>query len=163
MVLGRPDDRAPHVLSWLLGPSVDCLSVRLPRVRRLGGTRGGARPGWAPRARDRDEVYGGDFRERAGTLRIETSLLTPVRARWANAIAERVIGTPRRECLDHLIVLNKRQLRTVLREYVAYCNADRPHRSLGLQRPRPAARPDTGSVCARPILGGLHHAYEHAA
>jgi len=112
--------------------------------------------------RDRDAVYGGDFAPRARRLGIEP-VLTPVRAPRANAIAERVIGTLRRECLDHLLVLNERHLRSVLREFVPYYNADRPHRSLGLEPPQPVAQPDTGPVRSRPVLGGLHHVYERAA
>jgi transposase InsO family protein len=81
----------------------------------------------------------------------------------SNAIAERVIGTLRRECLDHLIVLNERHLRSVLREFVGFYNADRPHRSLGPDTPRPARRPGAGAVRVRPVLGGLHHVYERAA
>jgi transposase InsO family protein len=112
--------------------------------------------------RDRDAVYGSDFRERARRLGIET-LVTPIRAPRATAIAERVVGTLRRECLDHLIVLNERHLGAVLREYVAHYNAQRPHRSLALGPPQPAAQPGTGPVHSRPILGGLHHVYERAA
>jgi hypothetical protein len=74
-----------------------------------------------------------------------------------------VLGTLRSECLDHLIVLNQHHLRSVLREYVAYYNADRPRRSQGLKPPQPAAQPGTGQVHPRPILGGLHHVYERAA
>jgi transposase InsO family protein len=74
----------------------------------------------APRflIRDQDRSYGGDFVPRAAALGIET-VLTPVRAPKANAIAERVIGTIPRDCLDHLIVLTERHLRRILREYVA--------------------------------------------
>ncbi len=112
--------------------------------------------------RDRDAVYGGDFDRRAGALGIR-ALLTPIRAPRANAIAERLVGTLRRECLDHLIVLNERHLRSVLREFVGYYNAARPHRSLGLETPQPAARPGVGAVRSRPVLGGLRHVYERAA
>ena len=73
------------------------------------------------------------------------------------------MGTLRRECLDHLIVLNERHLRSVLREFVSYYNAARPHRSLGLETPQPAARPKVGPVRSHPVLGGLHHVYERAA
>ena len=97
--------------------------------------------------RDRDAVYGDEFRERARRLGIET-LLSPVRAPRANAIAERVIGTLRRECLDHLLVLNQQHLRVVLREFVRSYNADRPHRSLALEPPQPALQLGTGP--ARP-------------
>ena len=109
--------------------------------------------------RDRDAVYGGDFGERAAALDIEP-LLAPVRAPRANAVAERVIGTLRRECLDHMIVLNERHLRSVLLKFARYYNRDRPHRSLRLRQPLPVARPGTGPIRARPVLGGLHHAYE---
>ena len=69
--------------------------------------------------RDRDRVYGGDFVQRTEVMGIDT-LLTPFRAPRANAIAERVVRTLRSECLDHVLILNERHLRTVLREYVTY-------------------------------------------
>ncbi|MDQ3702236.1 MAG: integrase core domain-containing protein [Chloroflexota bacterium] len=115
--------------------------------------------------RDRDAVYGGDFARRAATLGSET-LLTPARAPRANAVAERVIGTLRRECLDHLLVLNEQHLRAMLAEFVAYYNRDRPHRTLGLEPPEPpepASRSPTGRITLRRVLGGLHHMYERAA
>jgi putative transposase len=96
---------------------------------------------------------------------IET-VLTPVRAPRANAVAERVIGSLRRECLDHVIPLDERHLNTILAEYVQYDNHDRPHRTVRMATPQPRARPRAGpiqAVRARPVLGGLHHAYEPAA
>ena len=83
---------------------------------------------------DRDTVYGRDFRPRAGRIGID-AIAIPIRAPKANAIAERVIGTLRRECLDHLIILDEQHLSSVLREFVDYYNRDRPHRTLGLQTP----------------------------
>jgi hypothetical protein len=74
--------------------------------------------------RDRDRVYGGAFRDRATALGIET-ILSRVRAPRANAVAERVIGTLRRECLDHVIPVDERHLRAILAEYVGYYNRDR--------------------------------------
>jgi transposase InsO family protein len=120
--------------------------------------------GRAPRylVRDRDAVYGRDFVPRARRLGIET-LLTPVRAPRANAIAERLVGTLRRECLDHMIVLNEAHLRGVLGEFERYYNDARPHRTLALQTPRPAVRATAGTIRSRPVLGGLHHVYERAA
>jgi transposase InsO family protein len=116
--------------------------------------------------RDRDRVYGGDFRERAKALGIQT-LLTPFRAPKANAIAERVVRTLRNECLDHVLILNlnEQHLRAVLAEYVAFYNTARPHRSLALKPPLPAARSpgSTGAIRSRPVLGGLHHVYARAA
>ena len=112
--------------------------------------------------RDRDAVYGGEFMPRSRRLGIET-LLSPIRAPRANAIAERVIGTLRRECLDHLIVVNERHLRAILAAFVRFYNAERPHRTLRLETPVPATRPSAGPIRSRPVLGGLHHTYERAA
>jgi putative transposase len=112
--------------------------------------------------RDRDAVYSRDFAHRARRLGIET-VLTPVRAPRANAVAERVIGTLRRECLDHVILINESHLRAVVTEFTSYYNRDRPHRTLALQTPEPSVRPRSGPVRARPVLGGLHRAYERAA
>jgi transposase InsO family protein len=115
--------------------------------------------------RDRDSVFGGDFGSRLAGLGVE-QLLTPVRAPRANAVAERFVGTLRRECLDHVVPLNERHLHTLLAEYVEYDDLDRPHRTLRLETPRSPARPRAGSieaVRARPVLSGLHHVYECAA
>jgi transposase InsO family protein len=112
--------------------------------------------------RDRDTVYGRDFRQRAERIGID-AILTPVRSPRANAVAERVIGTLRRECLDHLIILNEQHLASVLGEYVRFYNEDRPHRTLGLHTPDARPRPVTGPIRSRPVLNGLHHAYERTA
>ena len=112
--------------------------------------------------RDRDAVYGHDFRQRARRIGIDSSA-TPVRSPRANAVAERVIGTLRRECLDHMIVLDEHHLLSVLREFVAYYNSDRPHRTLGLQTPELRPRRTTGPIGSRPVLNGLHHVYERVA
>jgi hypothetical protein len=111
--------------------------------------------------RDRDAVYGGDFRKRARRIGID-AIATPIHPK-ANAIAERVLGTLRRECLDHLILLDEQHLRSVLTEFVRYYNQERPHRTLGLQTPQSTVRPTTGTVRSRPVLNGLHHVYERAA
>jgi transposase InsO family protein len=112
--------------------------------------------------RDRDAAFGADSRERARRLGTET-ILTPVRAPRANAIAERMVRTFRRECPDHLVAVNERHLRPALGGFVRYYNRDRPHRTLGLETPHSTARPARGTVRARPILGGLHHVSERAA
>ena len=111
--------------------------------------------------RDRDRAYGPEFAKRARALGTQT-LLTPIRAPRVNAVAERVIGTLRRECLDHLIVLNEQHLRAILREFVAYYNVNRPHRTLQLEPPVPTIRVGTGRIRSRPVLDGLHHVYERA-
>jgi transposase InsO family protein len=120
----------------------------------------GRRPGYL--IRDRDAVYGADFGPEAATLGIR-SVLTPLRAPKANAIAERLVGTLRRECLDHLIILNERHLRAVLTEFSRYYNVERPHRTLSLETPAPRLRARAGPIRSRPVLAGLHHAYERAA
>ncbi len=112
--------------------------------------------------RDRDAVYGRDFVERARALGVET-LLTPVRAPRANAIAERLVGALRRECLDSLVIVNERHLRASLIEFVRFYNEQRPHRTLALETPVPVVRATTGAIRASPVLGGLHHVYERAA
>jgi transposase InsO family protein len=83
---------------------------------------------------DRDRVYGRDFRQQAQRIGID-AIATPIHAPTANAIVERVIGTLRRECLDHLIIVNEQHLLAVLCEFVTYYNQDRPHRTLGLPTP----------------------------
>jgi hypothetical protein len=74
-----------------------------------------------------------------------------------------VIGTLRRECLDHLIILNEPHLRAVLAECVRSYNQQRPHRTLGLETPQPMSRSPTGIIQTRSVLGGLHHPYERVA
>ena len=116
--------------------------------------------------RDRDRCYGTDFIAKASRIGIHT-VLTPVHAPNANAVAERVIGTLRRECLDYLIVVNERHLLRVLHEYIAHYNAKRPHRSLALDAPdgrESSTKPSgTATVVRREVLGGLHSEYEWAA
>jgi len=112
--------------------------------------------------RDRDAIYGRDFRQRARRIGID-AISTPIHAPKANAVAERVIGTLRRECLDHVIVLDEHHLLSVLGEFVAYYNEDRPHRTLGLQTPKLKPRPTTGPIRSRSVLHGLHHVYDRTA
>ena len=93
-------------------------------------------------------------------------LKSPARVPQANALCERLIGTARRECLDHLIPLHERHLRTIVAEWVAHYNRGRPHASLGPGIPDGAAVapvlrrhriPDGHRAVAKPVLGGLHH------
>ncbi len=111
---------------------------------------------------DRDAVYGQDFAKRLARLDIR-SVRTPIRAPRANAIAERLVETFRRECLDHVIIRNENHLQAILGEFVAYYNGDRPHRSLLLQTPELKQRAMGRTLGCRPILGGLHHSYAWAA
>ncbi len=111
---------------------------------------------------DRDAVYGGDFDQRLTKLGI-AGVRSPSRAPTANAIGERIVHIIRTERLDHLMVINERHLQAVLAEFADYYNRDRPHCSLGLQSPIPAAAQSSGRVISRSVLGGLHHAYARAA
>jgi putative transposase len=132
----------------------------------LAATAWGREPGYL--LRDRDAVYGRDCSSKAHALGIRARL-TPFRAPRANASAERVIRTLRREGLDHVLVVKEQHLQAVLQEYVGSYNTERPHRSLTLLPPRPSARTPQdpgakpGHVIARPVLGGPHHVYERAA
>ena len=114
--------------------------------------------------RDRDAIYGDVFVRRVKGLGISEILIAP-RAPWQNPFAERVIGSIRRECLDHVIVINERHLRRLLRRYLAYYNATRPHQSLHNDSPHPreVQTPAGGRIVAIPQVGGLHHRYQRAA
>jgi len=92
-------------------------------------------------------------------------VLAAIRSPWQNAYAERLIGSIRRECLDHVIVANARGLRRVLRAYVEYYLKSRTHLSLDKDAPisRPVASPADGDIVATPCRGGLHHRYERRA
>jgi hypothetical protein len=81
------------------------------------------------------------------------------------ACCERLLGSVRRECLDHLLILNEAHLLCVLQEYLAYYNSARPHQGLHQRIPDPPVSPanPTGTVCATPVLGGFHHSYARAA
>ena len=114
--------------------------------------------------RDRDSIYGGYFRHRLKNFGIREILISP-RSPWQSPYVERVIGSIRRECLEHVIVLGESHLRRILRAYVAYDNASRPHRSLSGDAPicRTIEPPFRGNVISIPEVGGLHHRYARAA
>ncbi len=117
--------------------------------------------------RDRDSKYGPAFARVAAASGI-TELRTADRAPRQNATCERFLGSVRRACLDHVLVLGEAHLRRVLREYVASFNQDRPHQGIRQHIPGDAAASPVnagglGNVRALPVLGGLHHAYQRAA
>ena len=115
----------------------------------------------APRylMRDRDRIYGQEFRDQVTVMNIKEVLGAP----WQRAYVERVIGSIRRECLDHVIVLSEESLRRTLRSYFSYYHRSRLH--LSLERDSPESRPvqSIGRIVAFPEVGGLHHRYERAA
>jgi putative transposase len=114
--------------------------------------------------RDRDGAYGPDFGRLLQSFGTEEVVIAP-RSPWQNPFVERLIGTLRRECLDHVIVWNERSLRRTLRRFVDYYHEWRPHLSLEKDAPIPRAvqRPACGAVIQVPHLDGLHHHYERRA
>jgi putative transposase len=120
----------------------------------------------APRylLRDRDASYGACFRNRVEAMEI-TEVLTAPRSPWQNPYVERVIGSMRRECLDHIVTFNERHLRRVLSSYVDYYHRTRTHLSLDKDCPpsRPIQPPSSGQVIAIPQVRGMHHRYQRLA
>ena len=114
--------------------------------------------------RDRDRIFGKDFVDQVKAMGIKQVLSAP-RTSWQRAYVERVIGTIRRECLDHMIVINERSLNQHLREFIDYYHASRTHLSLDKDAPVPRAvqSEELGRVIALPQVGGLHHRYERRA
>ncbi len=108
--------------------------------------------------RDNDRAFGAAFKARVRAMGIRDQP-TSFRSPWQNGYVERLIGSVRRECIDHLIVFNAEHLGRILAKYVAYYNEVRTHVSLGKDTPctRPIER--FGDIIAHPILGGLHHRY----
>ena len=120
----------------------------------------------APRylLRDRDASYGTNFRRRVEAMGIVEVIAAP-RSSWQNAYVERVIGSIRRECLDHLVIFNERHLRRVFTSYLDYYHRTRTHLSLDKDCPeqRPIQAPKVGKIIAIPQVGGMHHRYQRLA
>ena len=115
--------------------------------------------------RDRDSIYGKHFQNRIKNMDINEVIIS-YRSPWQNPYVERITGSIRRECLDHIIVLNEKHLRSVLKEYKQYYNSIQPHLSLKRNSPIPRKAEsckEGGAVMSIPILGGLHHFYSRAA
>jgi putative transposase len=114
--------------------------------------------------RDRDHVYGHAFRQRVKGLGIG-EILTAPSSPWQNPFAERLIGSIRSECLDHVLVLNERHLRRILARYFSYYHRARTHLALDKDAPdrRPIEPPELGRVVQIPEVGGLHHRYVRQA
>ena len=114
----------------------------------------------APRhlVRDRDAVYRAAFLKRLRSMGIRDHPIAP-RSPWQNPHVERLIGSIRRECLDHVVVACDAHLRRILRRYAEYYNRARTHRSLGKDCPRHRPVQAIGAILSAPVLGGLHHVY----
>ena len=107
---------------------------------------------------DRDGAYGHAVIKRLAAMGIRDHTIAP-RSPWQNGHAERLVGSIRRECLDHVVILGEAHLRQVLNAYGAYYNCVRTHLSLGKDAPHVRSVQRFGSIAASPILGGLHHEY----
>ncbi len=120
----------------------------------------------APRylLRDRDSIYGQLFQQRVRSMGLEQVLIA-ARCPWQYPYAERIIGSIRRECLDHVIVLSEPHLLRILGGYFDYYHSSRPHLSLACNAPiqREIEPPALGRVIVEPQVGGLHHRYRRAA
>ena len=118
----------------------------------------------APRylMRDRDSIYGDEVRLRISSMGIE-ELLTAPRSPWQNPYVERLIGSIRRDCLNHFVILNAKHLKRALASYFGYYHGSRTHLGLNKQCPFPRQVSSIGRIIAIPQLGGLHHRYERVA
>jgi transposase InsO family protein len=114
--------------------------------------------------RDRDKIYGEGFRRQVRDMQMQEVLTAP-RSPWQRAYVERLLGSIRRECLDHVMVFSEASLRRILSAYFAYYHRTRPHLALAKDSPEPrtAQPPEWGGVVAIPEVGGLHHRYERRA
>jgi putative transposase len=114
--------------------------------------------------RDRDRIFGHEFTKQVKDMGIKQVLSAP-RSPWQRAYVERVIGTLRRECLDHVIVFNEASLYRHVKSFVAYYHESRTHLSLAKDAPesRPVQQPEVGRIVAIPQVGGLHHRYQRRA
>jgi hypothetical protein len=134
--------------------------------RRITGAVGNERPSGpsigTPTVNGKFQVHR-QLRRRHGVRGIKV-VRTPVQAPRANAFAERWVRTVRRECLDHLLTVSRRQIESVVQDYICHYNRARPHRGLGLAVPRPSSDiRSVGTVLRRDVLGGIIHEYERAA
>jgi len=111
--------------------------------------------------RDHDGIYGLEFQSRTQALGLEEVQIAP-RSPWQSPYIERLIGSVRRECLDHIIVLNQAHLHRLLNSYSAYYHRSRTHLALDKDapEPRPVQGPGEGKIVAFDEAGGLHHRYE---
>ncbi len=120
----------------------------------------------APRylLRDRDGIYGHEFTGRVGNMGIKEVKTAP-RAPWQNPYVERLIGTLRRDCTDHVIVVGENHLRRIVRDYLVYYHGSRTHLALNKDCPEPRTveSPDQGKIVEFPMVGGLHHRYARRA
>src|SRR5215211_5044872 len=151
LLILRHDRRRILWLGVTMHPTAEWIARQL--VEALGWDR-------APRylVHDRDRSYSEVLLRRLRAMGIRDRPTSP-RSPWQNGYAERLIGSIRRECVDHVVVLGERHLRHLLQSYLQYYNETRTHLSLGKDAPIPRAVEAVGYILSRPLLGGLHHQY----
>ena len=108
--------------------------------------------------RDRDQIYGTAVRRRLRAMGIRDKPITPMSS-WQNGIVERLIGSIRRECTDHIVAFGEASLRRILKSYMTYYNTARTHRALNKDSPVSRSIQRAGRIISHAILGGLHHQY----
>ena len=150
-VVVRLDRRDLVWINVTRNPTAEWVARQITEAFPWGGA-----PGYM--IRDRDRIYGTIVTRRLRAMGIRDKPTAPA-SPWQNGFAERLIGSIRRECLDHVIVLGEAHLRRILKSYADYYNPVRTHRSL--HKDAPISRPihQTGIIRSHPILGGLHHHY----
>jgi transposase InsO family protein len=150
-VIVRIDRRDLVWINVTANPTAEWIARQINEAFPWGGA-----PGYM--IRDRDRIYGAVVTRRLRAMGIRDQPIAPA-SPWQNGFAERLIGSIRRECVDHIVVSGEGHLRRILKNYAAYYNGVRTHRSL--HKDAPAFRPlqRTGSIKPFHILGGLHHHY----
>jgi transposase InsO family protein len=159
--LGKPLSEPPRIFgvtaptNWVMHSAVGfCMIICTSPISRTWSTFFAA----VCIVRDRDSVYGEIFIRRVRAMGIRDRPIS-ARSPWQNGYAERVIGSIRRDCLDHVVVFGERHLRHLLASYRKYYNGARTHLSLGKDAPHPRAVQAHGHILTIPALGGLHHQY----
>jgi len=150
-VIVRLDRRDLVWINVTRNPTAEWVARQITEAFPWGGA-----PGYM--IRDRDRIYGTIVTRRLRAMGIRDKPTAPA-SPWQNGFAERLIGSIRRECLDHVVIWGESHLRRILRSYVMYYNKIRTHRSLDKDAPIWRPVQSTGVITSNPILGGLHHHY----
>ena len=150
-VIARIDRRDLVWINVTTNPAADWIARQITEAFPWDGA-----PGYM--IRDRDRIYGAVVARRLRAMGIRDKPIAPA-SPWQNGFAERLIGSIRRECLDHILVSGEAHLRRILKSYARYYNETRTH--LALEKDAPVSRPvqRTGGISSHAMLGGLHHHY----
>src|SRR5580765_5127385 len=150
-VIVRIDRRELIWINVTINPTAEWIARQITEAFPWDGA-----PGYM--IRDHDRIDGAVVTRRLRAMGIRDKPIAPA-SPWQNGFAERLIGSIRQECLDHIIVLGEVHLRRILRSYSDYYNVSRTHRSLNKDAPLHRAIERLGAVVSRPVVGGLHHQY----